>query len=105
MGTEHLRQEDPERHERREDSVLPGDLDLLDRLGNAFRRQDLSEWQMAFLEELLPEEVDFPTKTSLRGMSHRSCSKQVSAGLADSVSSLKAFFTVSENDSELGEGS
>ena len=46
-------------------------------LGEALRREDIGEGESAFLEELLPEEIDLPTKTSVGGVSHRSGSEPV----------------------------
>ena len=77
IGTEHLVEEDPEGHQRREDPVVPGSLDFSHSLGDALRGEDLGKGEFAFLEELLAKEVDLTPKSSLGKVSHRSGSEPV----------------------------
>src|SRR5262249_18324734 len=55
--------------------VVPGGLDLRQRLGEAPRREDVGEGESALLEELLPEGVDLLAKTPGRWAPHRSGSR------------------------------
>jgi hypothetical protein len=77
VGTEHLPEEDPKRHQGREDPVVPSDLDRLQGLRQALFGEDLGEGKVPFLEELLSNPVDLTPKTSVAGVSHRSASEPV----------------------------
>ena len=52
VGVEHLAEEDPEGHQRGEDTVFPGALDFRQRVGEAPRREDVGEGEFTLLEEL-----------------------------------------------------
>jgi hypothetical protein len=77
VGAENLPKEAPKGNQRREDPVVPAGLNLLHGLGNGFRRQDVGEWEWAFLKELLSKEVDLPMETSVPEVPHRSGSEPV----------------------------
>ena len=66
VGVEDLAEEDPEGHQRGEDPVVPGGLDLAEGLLEAAGGEDVGEGKAALLEELLAEGVDLPTETSVR---------------------------------------
>ena len=69
VGAENLTQEHPERHEWREDSVIPADPDRLQRLREAMRREDICKRELTFLQELTSYKSDLLTKSSLTGKS------------------------------------
>jgi hypothetical protein len=65
VGAENLSKKDSKSEQRREDPVVPAGLDLLHGLGNGFQRQDVGEWELAFLNGLLSKDVDLPMETSV----------------------------------------
>jgi hypothetical protein len=77
VNAEHLLEEDPECHQRREDPIIPGGLNFFQSPGDTPRGKDLGEGELAFLEELLAKKVDLTPKTSLVDVSHRSGSQPV----------------------------
>jgi hypothetical protein len=70
VGAENLSREHPERHEWREDSVIPADPDRLQRLREAIGREDIGKREVTFLQELTSYESDMLPKSSLTGKSH-----------------------------------
>ena len=70
IGAEDLPEEDPERHQRRVDALVPAELDFLHDLGNALRREDIREGEPPVLKELLPEKLDLPLKPSMMSGPH-----------------------------------
>src|SRR4051794_27236876 len=66
----HLLQEDPERHQWREDPILPGDLDRLQCLRDGLLGENVGEREAALLEDLLAKDIDVTTKTSVSGGAH-----------------------------------
>jgi hypothetical protein len=72
VGAEDLPEEDPERHQRCVNAVVPTNLDPLDDLWEALRRKDLGkgETALALLKKLLSEDVDLPSVSSVKNGSH-----------------------------------
>jgi hypothetical protein len=70
IGTEDLPEEDPERHQRPIDALVPAELDFFHDLGNVLRREDIREGKSPVLKELLPEKLDLPLKPSMMSGSH-----------------------------------
>jgi hypothetical protein len=77
VGGEDLAEEDPEGHQRREDAVDPGRLDLAEGLLEALGGEDVGEGESAVLEELLAKGLDLPLKAMVGGMSHGTGSEPV----------------------------
>src|SRR5262249_12324335 len=77
VGGEDLAEEDPEGHQRREDPIIPTNLDLSDSLFESLRRENIGKWESALVEELLPEKAELLPKTSVQKVSHRAGSEPV----------------------------
>jgi hypothetical protein len=61
VGAKNLSQEGPERHQRREDPVVPTEVDFFDDICEALCRKDLGERETTFVKKLLasrPSSVD-----------------------------------------------
>ena len=71
-SVEHLTEEDPERHQRGVDPILPGRLDLAEGLVEAVGGENVGEGEAALLEELAAEGIDLMAEASVRRQSHGS---------------------------------
>jgi hypothetical protein len=65
-----LREEDPQRHQRRIDAVLPARLDRLHGRRDRLRRENVGEGELSFLQKLTPEEIDLLPQPSLAKIAH-----------------------------------
>ena len=72
VGVEGLAEEDPGRHRRCVDPVVPGRLDLAEGLVEAIGGEDVGEREAALLEELAAEGFDLMAGVTVGGQSHRS---------------------------------
>src|SRR5262249_28269043 len=72
-----LPEEDPERHERRVDALVPAKLEFFHNLGAAILREHIGEGKPSVLEELLPENLDLPPEPSVMSGPHGTASLPV----------------------------
>jgi hypothetical protein len=64
IRTQNLTQENPQRNQRRKDSVQPVRAERCQRLGNDLLRKDIGEGQIAILKKLAPQKLNLLPKPS-----------------------------------------
>jgi hypothetical protein len=95
VRAEHLSQEHPERHEWREDSVVPACANRRECLRDDFRREHVRERRASVLKKLLSQKTDLPLNPSLGRMPHPWASLPVMGLLPNPIYAIEALLPVS----------